>query len=162
MPQSHTHARSSTHGTRSTKTARRSAAESAPSKTRDDGAVQDLLDRFARALTAGDGEACADVWETPAFVIGRGMARPVTSRDEVVEFFGSGKQQYAARGIVDTRAEVQELDWISDDLVVVRVRWPYLDASGDEQGQEESSYTLLRDPSGTFKIRAVLMRGATQ
>jgi hypothetical protein len=160
MPQSHTHARSSTNGDRSKKTARRSAAPSASSTARDQ-SVQDLLDRFARALTAGDGEACADVWETPAFVIGNGMARPVTSRDEVVKFFGSGKEQYAARGVVDTRAEVQELDWISDDLVVVRVRWPYLDANGDEQGQEESSYTLQRDPGGNLKIRAILMRGGT-
>ena len=123
--------------------------------------VQEVLDRLAHALTAGDGEAVADLWETPAFVIGGGMARAVSARAEVVEFFGSGKEQYNALGITDTRAEIQHLDWVSDDLVVVDVRWPYLTANGEERGEERSTYTLLGDAQGQLKIRSVLMRGAS-
>jgi hypothetical protein len=122
--------------------------------------VQQLLDRFARALTAGDGEAAAEVWATPAFVIGAGMTRPVATRDEVVAFFSGGKAQYNALGIVDTRAEILRLDWVSPDLVVVDVRWPYLRANGEEAGEERSTYTLLEDADGELKIRCVLMRGA--
>lgn len=122
--------------------------------------VQDLLNRFARALTAGDGEGVADLWETPAFVIGSGMARAVSARAEVVEFFGGGKEQYNSLGITDTRAEIQRLDWVSEDLVVVDVRWPYLNAQGEEIGEERSTYTLLGDAQGQLKIRSVLMRGA--
>jgi hypothetical protein len=125
-----------------------------------DAEVQVLLDRFARALTAGDGEAAADVWQAPAFVIGAGMARPVSSRDEVVQFFAGAKAQYDALGITDTHPEVLRFDWVTDELVVVDVRWPYLDAAGKEHGEERSSYTLLRDENGAFKIRHVLMRGA--
>lgn len=134
----------------------------AGSSSRDEQArVQEVLDRFARALTAGDGEAVADLWETPAFVIGSGMARAVSARAEVVEFFGSGKDQYNALGITDTRAEIQRLDWVAEDLVVVDVRWPYLTASGEEKGEERSTYTLLSDRQGQLKIRSVLMRGAS-
>jgi hypothetical protein len=124
--------------------------------------VQRVLDRFARALTAGDGEAVADLWETPAFVIGSGMARAVLARDEVVEFFSGGKDQYNSRGITDTRAEIQRLDWVAKDLVVADVRWPYLTANGEEVGEETSTYTLLRDGDGELKIRSVLMRGAAE
>jgi hypothetical protein len=124
--------------------------------------VQQLLDRFARALTAGDGEAVADLWETPAFVLGAGMARGVAARKEVVEFFSGAKEQYTSRGIDDTRAEIQRLDWVSDDLVIVDVRWPYLTATGKEIGEETSTYTLLGDDEGQLKIRSVVMRGAAE
>ncbi|MEO8180533.1 MAG: hypothetical protein ABI895_16990 [Deltaproteobacteria bacterium] len=124
--------------------------------------VQEVLDRFARAMTAGAAEAVADLWETPAFVLGAGMVRAVATREEVVAFFSGTKEQYTSRGIDDTRAEIQRLDWVSDDLVVVDVRWPYLNADGDEVGEETSSYTLVADDEGRLKIRSVLMRGAAE
>src|SRR5687768_1596689 len=58
------------------------------------GEVQDLLDQFARALIAGDGEAVAALWETPAIAIGADGVHAVSSRQEVAEFFGKGKAQY--------------------------------------------------------------------
>ncbi|HEY8947037.1 MAG TPA: hypothetical protein VIM73_22490 [Polyangiaceae bacterium] len=122
--------------------------------------VQALLDRFARALTAGDGEAAADLWEAPAFVIGDTGTHPVGSRDEVVQFFSGAREQYNSLGIIETRAEIVDLEWISDNLLVVRVRWPHLDAQGRERGEESSSYTMMRDANGALKIRVVLMRGA--
>ena len=121
--------------------------------------VQALLDTVARSITAGDGEAVAKLWDVPAFVIGADMARPIASHDEIAEFFGGGKAQYNERGITDTRAEVVEEDWISDALVIVKVRWPYLDASGKELGGEASDYTLCRDHDGALKIRVITMRG---
>lgn len=121
--------------------------------------IQAVLDRFARALTAGDGEAVAELWETPAFVIGSGMARAVSAREEVVDFFSRGKEQYNSLGVTDTRAEIQRLDAVADDLVVVDVRWPYITASGEEKGEETSTYTLLRDAKQQWRIRSVLMRG---
>lgn len=124
--------------------------------------VQSLLDRFARALTAGDGEAAAAVWETPAFVMGAGMARAVSTQDEVVAFFSGAKEQYNSRGIADTRAEIQRLDWVTDDLVVVDVRWPYLKANGEEIGEERSTYTLMKGSGGELRIRSILMRGASE
>jgi hypothetical protein len=124
--------------------------------------VQHVLDRFARALTAGDGDAVADLWETPAFVIGAGMARAVSAREEVVAFFSGAKDQYDSGGIADTRAEIQRLDWVSKDLVVVDVRWPYISINGDEVGEETSTYTLMGGSGGELKIRSVLMRGAAE
>ena len=122
--------------------------------------VQRFFDRFAKALTAGDSRSIAQMWSVPALVLGDTMVRAVNSADEVEQFFSGAKDQYNATGITDTRAELQHIEWLTRRIAVVDVRWPYLDASGDEQGEESSTYVLRRDDSGELKIQAVLMRGA--
>ncbi len=121
--------------------------------------VQDLLNRVARAVTAGDGKQMAMLWEVPSIVIGAETIVPISSREQLEAFFGSAKAQYNERGITDTRADILDEDWVSGQLVVVKVRWPYLDARGRELGGEASDYTLRRNPMGQFHICAVLMRG---
>lgn len=122
-------------------------------------AVQDFLDRFATAITSGDAKTTAELWETPAFVIDERAAFAVSDAAEVEKFFAGSKDQYNAQGVTTTRAEIQDLDWVTDNLVVARVRWPYLKEAGKTLGAEASSYTLKRDGDGNFKIRVVLMRG---
>jgi hypothetical protein len=121
--------------------------------------VQDVLDQIAASITAGDGETVADLWETPGFVIGPSMALVLNSRAECAKMFSGGKEQYNAKGISDTRAEVLGLEWIGNDVVIAKVRWPYLDKKGREIGGERSDYTFRRDGEGTLKVREVLMRG---
>lgn len=122
--------------------------------------VRALLDKFARAITAGDGAAAASLWQVPAFVLGAETAMALSSLAEIQRFYGGSKQQYNERGIVGTRAEIVDEDHIDDKLVVVKVRWPYLDAAGNEVGAERSDYTLARDDdSGELRVRCVLMRG---
>jgi len=125
----------------------------------DDLGVQEYLSAFAEALTAGDGAAIAEMWETPAFVLGQDMARVVNAPEEVAEFFGGARAQYAEIGITDTRADIVRLDEITDHMVMVRVRWPYLDAEGHEMGAETSTYTLVRQGSGEWKLRIAVMHG---
>ena len=127
----------------------------------DRAAVQDYLDRFATAMTSGDAKTVASLWGVPAFVIGQNEARVVQSEAEVEEFFAGAKDMYNQRGIMDTRAEILDLDWLSENLMIVTVRWPYLDQNEKEVGEESSSYTLLRGEDGGFKVRVVTMRGET-
>lgn len=122
--------------------------------------VQELLNQVARAVTAGDGNQVATLWEVPGVIISADAVTPIASREQLEAMFSAARQEYNLRGIVDTRAEILDEDWIGERLVVVRVRWPYLDASGREVGAEASDYTLRRDPSGRLRICAVLMRGA--
>lgn len=122
--------------------------------------VQEFLDRFARALTAGDGRGVAALWEAPAFVLGD-EAMPVASREEVERFFSGARSEYNARGVTDTRAEIVDLRWPNDRIALVEVRWPWLDAAGREKGSESSTYTLHRDAQGELKLRVAVMHGAT-
>jgi hypothetical protein len=129
---------------------------------RDRAEVQEYLDQFARAITSGDVSSIAELWETPAFVIDDRAAIPVSDIAEVERFFAGAKDQYNARGITTTKAEILDLDWVSDNLVVVRVRWPYENDAGATLGAESSSYTLKRNADGEFRMRVVLMRGVEE
>lgn len=137
-----------------------------PRATRRTGAkqasVQEFLDRFARCITSGDGPAIAELWEVPAFVLADDMARFVSTAHEVAQFFGGAREQYNARGITDTRAEILRLEWLTPRMVSVDVRWPYLDSRGREIGEERSTYTLRRGDDGALRVRIAIMKGASE
>ena len=128
----------------------------------DNAAVRALLVGLAHALTSGDGKSAAATWATPALVIADDLALTVTSHDELQEVFGGAKAQYNARGIADTRPDILRLDWVTDRLVIVEVRWPYLAADGDEIGEETSTYVIRREPDGRLAIRASVMHGEAE
>jgi ketosteroid isomerase-like protein len=136
-------------------------ASKRPSREAEQASVQAYLDRFAEAMTAGDTKTMAKLWGVPAFVIGATEARAVQSETEVEQFFAGAKDMYNERGIVGTRAEISDLDWVGEDLVIATVRWPYLDENERVLGEESSSYTLLRGEDGSFKLRVITMRGAS-
>jgi hypothetical protein len=121
--------------------------------------VQELLNRMARAVTKGDGKAMAKIWAVPALLLGDNDARAIESLAEVESFFGGAKVQYNSKGIVDTRAEIQELKWLTPRMAVVEVRWPYLDKDDHEVGEETSTYVLRRDEKDSLKLQAALMHG---
>lgn len=124
-----------------------------------DGAVREYMQNFARALSAGEGKTIAAMWDVPAFVLSDAGGKTVSSRDEVERFFSGAKEQYSARGIDEAIPQVQAVDWVTSRLAVVRVRWPYLNRSGQEIGEESSTYTLKRDDNGALKMCVVVMHG---
>lgn len=125
-------------------------------RTRD---VQALFDLFAHALTVGDGAAIAGLWETPAFVLGDGTVRCVSSPSEVQRLFTAVKKRYVERAVTGTRAEVVRLEWLTKQMAMVEIHWPHLDVHGKEVGGEHSTYALRRDEHGALKIRAVFIQG---
>lgn len=125
----------------------------------DDLGVREYLDALSDALTAGDGAAVADMCETPGFVLGEGLALAVTDPIEVEQFFGDAREQYRQLGITDTHADIVRLDDITDNMVMVRVRWPYRDGHGQEMGAETVTYTLTREPKGDWKLRIAVVHG---
>jgi hypothetical protein len=127
--------------------------------TRPDDEVAAFLDKMARALTSGDVEVLASQWDVPALVVSDDGVHAVSTLDEVRAFFGGVKDQYNERGVVDTYPDVVSVDQPSSRILVVRVRWPHLDADGDVVGAESSTYTLRRDDDGDLKLRVVLMHG---
>lgn len=121
--------------------------------------VVDLFEQFATALTAGDGEKVAELWDVPAFILGDKMEMVVEDLDEISEYMGKGKGHYNQRGIIDTRGDIVHLHWIGEKIALVEVRWPYLNEGGEEIGAETSTYTLRRDDDGNLKVRIAVMHG---
>jgi hypothetical protein len=121
--------------------------------------VKEFVDGLARAVTMGDGRSAVRFWEIPAFVVSDEGVRSVASNAEVEEHFSTAKQLYYARGIIDTQPEVTGLEWNTDRIAIVHVRWPYLNARGDEVGEESMTYTLRRDDSGRLRLRVAILHG---
>jgi len=136
-------------------------AKATTTADRQDGVVRDLLNRLARALTSGDARTVASMWAVPALVIGNDGVQAVNSSREVEQFFSGAKEQYNSRGITDTRADIHRLEWATDRIAAVDVRWPYLNDRGEEKGEEASTYILRRDDAGNLKLHVALMRGAS-
>jgi hypothetical protein len=124
--------------------------------------VRHYFDAYARALTSGDGRAIAAMWELPALLMSDHGVRAVRNAEEIEKFFAGARGQYAARGIVDTRPDIHDIEWLTPRIVVADVRWPLFDADHKEHGSESSTYTLMRDRSGELKLRIVIMRGETE
>jgi hypothetical protein len=135
-------------------TEQRSATELAA-----DAGIQVFLDTYATALSAGDVAVIGQLWGYPALVVADEGVRLVSTADEVATFFAAAKEQYAAKGIVGTKAEIQRLQWLTERLVAVDVRWPQLDATGATRAAEQSTYTLRRKDDGGFELRVAVTRG---
>lgn len=137
-----------------------SSGEAAGTPGRDrDREVQQFVEALARSVTMGDGRAAVRFWEVPALVVSDAAVRPVTTNAEIAEHFSTVKHQYYARGIVDTQPDLLSVEWITDRIAVAQVRWPYLDAVGDERGEETMTYTLRRDDAGNLRLRAAILHG---
>ena len=124
--------------------------------------VRHYFDAYARALTNGDGNAIAALWALPSLLMSDQGVRSVGSVTEIERLFAGAKGMYAVRGIVDTRPDIQYVEWLTQRIVVADVRWPLFDALHHELGSESSTYTLMRDRAGDLKMRIVVMRGATE
>jgi hypothetical protein len=126
-----------------------------------DAEVERLLEDLGHAVTAGDGKGAAELWAIPAMVLGDQDVRAVSSREELARFFGNAKEEYTAQGVTGTRPEVRNLTWLTRELALVEVRWPYLTEDRHEKGEETSTYVLRRDESGVLKIQVALLHGST-
>jgi hypothetical protein len=124
-----------------------------------DSDIDDFFSSMAVALTSGNVEAIKRLWAIPSFVIGEEMSMAVNFPEEVEKFFSGVKEEYNRRGIFDTRPDIKRVQWVSDSVVFVEVRWPQLGKKGEELGEEASTYTLKKDDNGAFRIHVAVMHG---
>jgi hypothetical protein len=122
----------------------------------DDSVLIDFFDRLGVALSSGDAATIAASWDAPALVVGDGGVHAVGSTKEVESFFSGAREQYTARGIMATRAEIVRVSWVGTRTALAEVRWPLLDEKNRELGEERTTYTLRTDDSGELKIRVAL------
>jgi hypothetical protein len=121
--------------------------------------VQEFLDEMAAALTSGDGKAAAALWSLPAILISDAGVESVDTVEQLEELFGGAREHYNELGITSTRGEIEDVDWLTEMIVRVDVRWPWLDKNGDRQGSECSSYVLRRGDDGRLRMHVAVMRG---
>jgi hypothetical protein len=93
--------------------------------------IKSMLERLGAALSAGDLPTVSSCWELPALVLSDEGALAVTEARQIEEFFGTAFELYHKQGMASTRAELLQIDRMTDRLAVVDVRWPAFDASGN-------------------------------
>src|SRR5690242_9768026 len=109
------------------------------------GEVQDFFNELAKALTVGDGDAVAAHWETPGLLIGAHCVRPMSTQEDVAEFFCRAHEKYNEHGVTSTRADLLDVVPVGERIVLVSVRWAHLAPKEGEVGHESFDYTLRRN-----------------
>ncbi|MBS1121671.1 MAG: hypothetical protein H6Q90_3899 [Deltaproteobacteria bacterium] len=122
-------------------------------------AVRDFMSRYERAVMSGDGGQLSALWALPAGVFDAAGVTSIESIGDVEQILVTAKQQHAALGIVDSRLEILDENWVGDRIVIAKVQWQYFDGSGGAIGSEDCNFTLRRGDSGDLEIRAVLVHG---
>jgi hypothetical protein len=119
--------------------------------------LMEFLRTYGQALSRGDGATVAMHWATPAAVVSAEGVHLVSNADEIAVFFSNAARDYHARGIVETRAEIEKIEQLGAGLLSIDVRWPALDAQGVEQSAERSRYVLSVSESNEYRIRVAIM-----
>ncbi len=115
--------------------------------------VDDYLARYAATLTRLDAEAGAALWSTPGMIADDRASVILESRDAMAEGVKQSYPLYQQLGLASVEHELLEIKELSDRLVLVRVRWLFLDDRGD-QLTDTFSYYLLREEGSD--LRAVV------
>jgi ketosteroid isomerase-like protein len=121
--------------------------------------VEQFLVAYAEALSAGDGAALAGMYEIPGLVVSDQGGQPVSSPDQVAEFFAAAAAQYHDAGLAGTRPEYVSIEQLSEQLCTADVRWIGIDADGRATGHKEySMYVLRRGEDGVVRIQVAVIR----
>ena len=106
--------------------------------------ITDYFDRYAASLTRFDAEASAELWSTPGMVVDDRFSGALDSREEMATGLKQSYPIYRELGLGSVDYELIDENRLSDALVLVRVRWLFLDGDG-ELLTDSNSYYLLRD-----------------
>lgn len=110
--------------------------------------IDDFFGRYAAALTNFDAGASADLWATPGTIVDDRFSGVLDSRDAMVSGLEQSYPVYKQLGLASVGYEIVDERPFSDRLVLVAVRWTFLDANGDTLTDSNPSYLLRREDSG--------------
>ena len=125
--------------------------------------LQAFFDRFTTCLTSGDGDGVAACFEYPTLMVMSdakyGPNQPFDRGDTASAFFAKDAEMYRQRGIWGTFADVRDVQWLTPDLCLVNVHFPYIDADGNDMGDGESSLYIVRRTAGGYAIASIVTLG---
>lgn len=106
--------------------------------------IDDYLSRYATALAEFDAEAAVDLWSAPGMIADDQFSGVIETRDAMIQALEQSYPLYRQLGLASVDYELFERSVLSERLVLVRVRWIFLDDEGDHL-TDATSYYLLRD-----------------
>lgn len=112
--------------------------------------VADYLSRYAATLTDHDAKTAAELWATPGMIVDDRASGVLESRDAMVEGLQQSYPLYRKLGLASVGHELLEVKRLTERLVLVCVRWLFLDDAGDFL-TDSTSYYLLREEEADLR-----------
>ena len=110
--------------------------------------INDYLTRYTATLTAYDAQAAAGLWGTPGMILDDRSAGVVESREAMASGLEQSYPLYRKLGLASVGHEHLGHEQLSDTIFLVRVRWLFYDADGNQMTDSISNYILRRDDEG--------------
>lgn len=138
----------------------------APHQTSDNAALVPLLAEFLRHLSVGDARAAAELWDVPALILGDEHVHGPLSRERLAEVLADtpGPGALERRAPRDPGAPiellVERVEWTSQRVAAIVVRWPRLPRGGVLHGVEAATFLVRSDELSQPKIRGLLLHSA--
>ena len=127
--------------------------------TKQDSLIFNFFLAFGEAISAGNIENIKKCWAFPSYILGDLTVNTINTSEDLEKFFSTTKKDYTIRGIKEARPEIIRTQWLTDQIAVVLVRWPFVNKNGNEFGEESSYYTLKLDKNAKLKIHMLTLLG---
>ena len=127
-------------------------------KFRQDTDVVDFFISLGAAVTTGNNEVLRKCWALPSYILSDHATRALTTFEDLEKFFTEVKRSFSTEGVVGVRPEILDQQWLTDQILIVTLRWSQVDKNNHEVGEESAIYNLKADANGKFKIH-VLTQG---
>lgn len=115
--------------------------------------LTEFLERYGGGLAAFDARASASLWDAPRAILSDGFAGSLGSDDELVAALEQSYPIYRALGLAGVEHELLEEAPITDRITRVRVRWHFLDESGERMSRSDYEYYLVEGDDGELRVR---------
>ena len=115
-----------------------------------------FLVRYGEALSAGDLKAISGCYAVPSLVLSDEGSVLIAAREEIEAAFDGAAERYRAQGLVAVRPALVASEALSEGLVLVEVRWDYIDEQGRSAQQNGYRYVLRLEDEASPKIQVVI------
>ena len=110
--------------------------------------LTDFFDRYGTALTTGDLPTIAACYRLPGTVVSGNYSFTFSTPAAVALSFVGAQSAYQESRVVAAHADLEEVYRLSDGLVMVAVRWEYLDCEGAALPGDRFRYILRHGAQG--------------
>lgn len=117
--------------------------------------VFDFFFTLGEALSAGNLDIIKKYWAIPSYILSDRLTALMSSSEDLEKYYSAKKKEYTKRTISTARSEILRVQWMTDQIIVVHVKWSLLDKSAKEIGEESALYTLKSDQNAKLKIHTM-------
>jgi len=119
--------------------------------------IGEMLGRLGKAVSSGDLAGISACYAFPALLMIGENSTVLEKAEQLEDMFAKGRDWYTSRGILETRADLESIDEMTDTIAAINVRWPGFDKTGIETYTETSHY-ILQASNGKPLIRVAMTR----